>query len=46
MGAGVDVRVDPQGDARGGAERGGDLAQRLELGLGFDVEAGMSAFSA
>ena len=36
---GVDVRVDADGDARGRAHAGRHLAQRVQLGLGLDIEA-------
>ncbi len=37
--AGIDVRIDADGDARGLAHLGRNARQQLELGLGFDVEA-------
>ncbi len=39
VGARVDVRVDAKRDARDPPARSGDLGERLQLGLGFDVEA-------
>src|SRR5690606_39207853 len=39
VGAGVHVRVDPQGDGRGLAQLGGDRLQALQLDVGLDVEA-------
>ena len=39
MGARVNVRIDANRDPRGSTARHGDLGERLELGLGFDVEA-------
>ena len=39
MRLGIDVRVDAQGDAGCLAEAGGNLAQRVELGLRLDIEA-------
>ena len=38
VGAGVDVGVDAERDRGGAAERGRDLGERGELGLGLDVE--------
>ena len=39
VGAGVDIRIDADGDRGDRAARRGDRRQRLELGLGFDIEA-------
>ena len=38
MGLGVHVRIDPHGDRHNLAQRLGNRAQQLHLGLGFDVE--------
>ena len=39
MGAGVDVGIDADGDRRAAPRATRDLGERLQLGLGLDVEA-------